>query len=88
MQKPTSNEDLVKIIEEMMKCHNCKKPTTRFILFRTELGLVEEYECLECRQERVQRQVDAGLRPASDLEQENLPEVKNPAIGRRKENDD
>ena len=61
-----------------MKCYNCEAPTDRYILFRTALGQIWAYECLNCRQERVQRQVDEGRRPASDLNLENLPEVRNP----------
>lgn len=60
------------------KCYKCDEPTDRFILFNTEAGRIEAYECLRCRQERVQAQVNAGLRPASDLLPENLPEVRNP----------
>lgn len=33
---------------------------------------------MNCRQERVQKQVDEGRRPASDLLPENLPEARNP----------
>jgi cell division protein ZapA (FtsZ GTPase activity inhibitor) len=61
-----------------MRCYNCDTPTDRLIVFRTAIGIVEEYECLDCRQERVRRQVDEGLRPESDLLPENLPEVRNP----------
>lgn len=62
-----------------MKCYNCKAPTDRFILFNTIFGPIEAFECLDCRQSRVQAKVDAGLRPASDLEPESLPETRNPA---------
>lgn len=56
------------------KCYNCGAPTDRYIKFRTVLGIISDFECLDCRQVRVQKQVDAGWRPASDLLPENLPE--------------
>lgn len=56
------------------RCYKCDEQTDRFIRFHTLDGIIEDYECLKCRQERVQAQVDAGLRPASDLLPENLPE--------------
>lgn len=61
-----------------MKCYNCGAETDRFIRFMTAVGIVHEFECIDCRQERVKEQVEAGLRPASDLLPENLPEVRNP----------
>jgi hypothetical protein len=61
-----------------MVCYKCKTPTDRLIVFSTAAGIIQEYECIDCRQERVQAQVDKGLRPASDLLPENLPEVRNP----------
>lgn len=75
----TIEEQLAAFVKNEQKCYNCKKPTDRFIAFNTAVGVIEAYECLDCRQERVQRQVDEGRRPASDLNQENLPEVRNPA---------
>lgn len=64
---------------DAQKCYNCGEPTDRYIKFRTQVGIVHDFECLDCRQKRVQAQVDAGLRPASDLLPENLPERRNPA---------
>ena len=72
-------DKLTAIIEETHRCIDCNERTDRFILFYTPGGLVEAFECIDCRQKRVQRQVDAGLRPASDLLPENLPERRNPA---------
>lgn len=72
-------EQLEEIFDKEFRCYNCGKPTDRYITFRTILGIVNDFECVECRQERVQKQVDAGLRPASDLEPENFPERRNPA---------
>jgi hypothetical protein len=66
-------------IPGLFRCFNCGAETDRYITFRTAVGLVDAWECLACRQSRVQVQVDAGLRPASDLLPENLPEVRNPA---------
>lgn len=78
MAAPPSVEEQLRDAVRAMRCYNCKEPTDRLIVFRTAIGIVREYECLSCRQERVQAQVDAGLRPASDLLPENLPEVRNP----------
>ena len=69
----TIHEQLEDAISRMV-CYKCDKPTDRFITFSTLGGIVQDFECLDCRQERVQAQVDAGLRPASDLLPENLPE--------------
>ncbi len=72
-----TDDSLQKQLEEAvasMVCYKCDKPTDRFIRFHTLGGIIEDFECLECRQERVQAQVDAGIRPASDLLPENLPE--------------
>lgn len=65
---------------DKMRCYNCNEPTDRLIVFRTDIGIARKYECLDCRQIRVQRQVDEGLRPASDLLPENLPERRNPLL--------
>jgi hypothetical protein len=62
---------------EAMRCYNCGEPTDRYITFIVDGGIVNAFECVPCRQIRVQRQVDAGLRPASDLLPENLPENRN-----------
>lgn len=70
----TIKAQLEEIIETQFRCYNCNKPTDRFIKFRTALGIIEEFECLNCRYDRVKKQVDAGLRPATDLLPENLPE--------------
>lgn len=70
----TIEEQLAAVVAEQFRCYNCDKPTDRYIKFITAAGIVEDFECLDCRQKRVQAQVDAGLRPASDLDPENLPE--------------
>lgn len=70
-------EQLEDVIDQM-RCYNCKKPTDRFIVFNTTKGVIQEFECIDCRQQRVQKQVDEGRRPASDLLPENLPEERNP----------
>lgn len=72
-------EQLEEVIEREFRCYRCDEPTDRCITFRTAVGIIDAFECLSCRQERVQAQVDAGLRPASDLQPENLPERRNPA---------
>ena len=69
----TLDEQLEAAVDRM-RCYNCKEQTDRLIWFSMARGVVKAYECLDCRQERVQKQVDAGLRPASDLLPENLPE--------------
>jgi len=73
MNDKTVHEQLEDAISRMA-CYKCNKPTARFIRFATLGGIIEDFECLDCRQERVQAQVDAGLRPESDLLPENLPE--------------
>lgn len=78
-KQPSIEEQLKAVIEEQFRCINCNEPTDRYIMFRTAAGIINAFECLGCRQKRVQAQVDAGLRPASDLLPENLPEVRNPA---------
>jgi hypothetical protein len=45
---------------------------------RTSTKMTEAFECLDCRQARVACQVADGLRPATDLDPENLPENRNP----------
>lgn len=70
----TIEEQLKKIVEDTFRCYNCRQPTDRYIKFRTAVGTISAFECLKCRQERVQEAVDKGLRPASDLLPENLPE--------------
>lgn len=60
------------------RCTDCGVETDRLILFATPVGRKRLFECLDCRRKRVQEQVDAGLRPASDLLPENLPEIRNP----------
>jgi len=72
-------EQLQDIIDREFRCYKCDAPTDRYIKFYTVKGIIEAFECLDCRQARVQKQVDAGLRPASDLLLENLPERRNPA---------
>lgn len=70
-------DDITRQLEEIvkhMKCYNCGTPTDRYITFMTTIGIVNDFECIDCRQRRVQRQVDEGLRPASDLLLKNLPE--------------
>jgi hypothetical protein len=74
--KKTLEEAIGEYINEHFKCYFCEKPTDRYITFNTVAGIIEAFECLDCRQLRVQAQVDAGLRPASDLNPENLPERK------------
>jgi len=75
MSDKTVHEQLEDIISQMA-CYKCNKFTDRFIRFATLGGIIEDFECFDCRQERVQAQVDAGLRPASDLLPENLPEIR------------
>lgn len=79
------DDDVQKQLEEAaeeafegMRCYRCNTRTDRLITFLTEADIIQEFECLDCRQERVQEQVDKGLRPASDLLPENLPERRNP----------
>lgn len=76
-ESPSVEEQLEAAVEGF-RCYCCGTRTDRFIRFRTAVGIVEEFECIDCRQERVKRQVDEGLRPESDLLPENLPERRNP----------
>lgn len=65
---------LTDLVETEFRCYKCKKRTDRYIKFFTLAGIIHDFECLDCRQDRVQDQVDKGWRPASDLLPENLPE--------------
>lgn len=58
------------------KCYKCGEPCDRLITFATLIGIVQDYECIDCRQARVKEQIELGLRPASDLDLENLPEKR------------
>ena len=55
-------------------CYKCATETERYIPFSVNGKLKHDYECLDCRRERVEEQVEAGLRPATDLLEVNLPE--------------
>lgn len=70
--EPRGLDELVAEFIAQMRCYKCGEPTDRYIRFVTPAGIVDDYECLACRAARVQRQIDLGLRPASDLDR--LPE--------------
>lgn len=55
-------------------CFFCEKETERTTMLSSSAGIHSVYECKDCRQDRVREQVRKGLRPASDLEEENFPE--------------
>lgn len=56
-------------------CCDCKIVTGRQVtFFEYGVGIVQKYECLTCRQKRVEKQVEEGWRSPDMLLPENLPE--------------
>lgn len=62
--------------EKCMFCGGHTDRTTTLMTYTSETGTRVDhvYECVACRQERVRKQVEEGLRPASDLDEERFPE--------------